>query len=278
MKNFFIIHAVIFTLFLSGCSTQDSPVSKDTALDVIEIKPDDLIKMDTLDDYMNRIDVQYVDLRNFEAKFRSGYIDGFEMIPFFDYLDFNAFERDGTYDFKPDQIRNETLIRSLFDEEKAIFFYADGCIRGEYMKDLLYFLGYERVYVLGGFFEYDGAYKVLGDGTFDLGTTEYKKVTLEDGTTYHVMVVYDLGRMILDIRFDITTPSGVSYRSENYHDIDYNLQLTILENYIEDDLVTSYLLYDRITDELDTRYDEIPGYTLGFNEDFMNLLSKIAIK
>ena len=54
---------------------------------------DEIINMYTLDNFMFRDDIQYVDLRNFEDHFATGYIDSFEVIPFFDYLDNNVFYR-----------------------------------------------------------------------------------------------------------------------------------------------------------------------------------------
>jgi len=129
----------VLILGLTGCAKDD----------ILEITPDTLITMENLDLYMYRDDVQYVDLRNFEASFHTGYIDGFERIPFFDFLDFRAFNRGRTYEFKPDQLLDTNLLSRLFKPEKAIFLYADGCIRSGYVKDALNYLGYERVYVIG---------------------------------------------------------------------------------------------------------------------------------
>lgn len=272
MKKLVLIQTIFFMLFLTGCETE-IPVENEPEL--IEIRPDELITMDILDNYMERLDVQYVDLRNMEAKFRSGYIDGFELIPFFDYLDNRAFIRDGGYDFTPDQITDEHLLRSFFHQEKAIFLYADGCIRSNYLKDVLHHLGYERVYVLGGYYEYDGNYNILGDGLFELGSSDYLSLILEDGTEYHISVRYEMSRVITDIRIDITDPDGVSYRSTGYSEINYNQQLTILEDYIISDLITIYDLYHLISSDEMNSYHQIDGYTLGYDDNLLTLFYKI---
>ena len=278
MKKFILLQTLIFSLFITGCEPIDDPVIVDDNEELIPILPDDSITMENLDEYLGRTDVQYVDLRNFDAKFRSGYIKGFDNIPFFDYLDSRAFLRDDGFNFDPDQIRDEYLLRMLFDEEKAILLYADGCIRSDYLKDVLFELGYTRVYTLGGYFEYEGEHKTLGDGDYAIGNTEYKYYELEDGTTYHVSLTYDMGKMILDIRFDITDSFGVSYRNGETSPIDYNEQLTILENFIVNDLITGYGLQEALADYENNKYNNIENYTLGYSEEFLFLISKIGSK
>lgn len=268
MKKIVPILTILLTFFTSSCTPQNEENNDPKN---IEIQPNDLITMEILDNYMGRTDVQYVDLRNMEAKFRSGYIKGFELIPFFDYLDNRAFLRDGGYDFSADQIINEELIRMYFDPEKAIFLYADGCIRSNYVKDVLYYLGYERVYVLGGYYEYNGVYNVLGDGLYQLGSSDYATILLEDGTEYHISVKYEMSRLITDIRIDIIDPQGVSYRSPNYDSINYNEQLTILEDYIISDLITVYDLYQELSDQNNRYYDQIDGYLLDNDEHIRSI-------
>ena len=80
-KIFVLMMIVILGMTLSGCNS-----SKE--VEIIQIEPDDLITMAELDTFLFRDDVQYVDLRNFNSRYMSGYIEGFENIPFFDYLDY----------------------------------------------------------------------------------------------------------------------------------------------------------------------------------------------
>lgn len=275
MKKITLVFALIFVLFLSGCEPK-KPLEKEQ--EIIEILPDDLITMGTLDSYMDRVDVQYVDLRNFEAKFRSGYIKGFESIPFFDYLDNRAFNRNNSYEFDVDQIEDEQYLRNIFDEEKAIFLYADGCIRSNYIRDVLLSMGYERVYVLGGYYEYEGVYNVFGDGTFNSGSSEYVVLTLLDGTSYHLSVQYDMGRTITSIRIDILDSDEQSYRFKDSLEFDYDLQLTLLEEYIVDDIITIHDLYEAISSDTPNEYSNIPNYSLGYSEELILLFYMIYYK
>lgn len=227
--------------------------------EIIEIKSDDLITMESLDEYMFRDDVQYIDLRNFESRFLSGFIYSFEVIPFFDYLDYRAFNRNNTYEFDPSQIINEEEIFRLFDKNKAIFLYADGCIRSGYVRDVLAYLEYDKVFVLGGYFEYNGEYKVLGDGMYNFGDTFYNSYYDEiSDLTYITYGEFDMSRKIINIRFDIIDTDNLSVRDTLYIDsISTNNELTKLENYIEYDLVTFTELYNSLSFLEDSGYDSI---------------------
>ena len=267
LKKWLITPLLLIIFFIVGC--ENNIIEKD------EIKADDLIIMDNLDEYMFRDDVQYVDLRNYESRFRTGFIYSFEIIPFFDYLDYRAFNRNDSYEFNPDQILSENELERLFDRNKAIFLYADGCIRSGYLKDVLNYMGYERVYVLGGLFEYQGEHMVFGDGYYTIGDTFYNKFFDElSGYTYYVYGSYDMGRKIIDIRFDIVDEENISLRSPEYSIfIDYNQQLTILENFIISDIVTINELFDGLNNLDDNRYNNIIGYTWETDDGIKDLIS-----
>ena len=251
MRKIILKIVLIQTIFMVGCVRNNE--------EIIEIKSDDIITMENLDDYMFRDDVQYVDLRNFESRFLSGFIYSFEVIPFFDYLDYRAFDRNDTYIFSPDQIINEQEILRLFDKDRTIFLYADGCIRSGYIKDVLSYLEYENVFVLGGYFEYDGEYKVLGDGNYDFGDTFYNSYYDETyDITYLVYGKLDMGRKIIEIRFDIISEDNSSVRNiymNNFILVD--TVLTELEEYIVYDLVTFTELYNSLNDLEASEYDSI---------------------
>jgi len=265
-KKWLILPLLVTLFFIVGCENE--------IVEKVEIKVDDLIIMDNLDDYMFRDDVQYIDLRNYEARFRTGFIYSFEIIPFFDYLDYRAFDRNDSYEFNPDQILSENELERLFDRDKAIFLYADGCIRSGYLKEVLNYLGYERVYVLGGLYEYEGEYLVLGDGYYTIGSTFYNKYYDEDNSyTYYVYGSYDMGKKIIEIRFDIIDDNNISLRSPEYSlTIDYNQQLTILEDYIISDIVTINELSDGLQFLDDNRYNNILGYTWDTDEGIIELI------
>ncbi len=272
MKKILLLQLVLFSVLLTGCK-EKYPLEEEPEL--IEINSEDFITMDMLDQYMERSDVQYVDLRNIDAKFNSGYIRFFESIPFFEYLDNRAFVRNGTYEFNADQIINEHIIKGIFDKEKAIFLYADGCVRSGYLRDVLYHLGYERVYILGGFYEYEGEYKVLGDGSFNLGTSSYLVHVANDGITYRLGATYDMTKSIIGLRIDIVDSDGISMRSENYSNtVNYNEQLTILEDYIVSQYTNLYTVHSYLSDDILDNYDDIDGYSLGFDQDLIALFGK----
>jgi len=264
---------VILGMTLSGCNS-----SKE--VEIIQIEPDDLITMAELDTFLFRDDVQYVDLRNFNSRYMSGYIEGFENIPFFDYLDYRIFDRNGEYEFSPDQIVNTREIERLFNPDKAIFLYADGCIRSGYLKDVLDYLGYERVYVLGGFYEYQGEHLIIGTGDFVFGDMFSASYTsIDSGYTYYMYGTFDVGRKIVSIRFDILDENNVTLRFENsVVNIDFNQQLTILENFIVDDGVDFNELCKELHNLESSKYGNIDGYTLGISPDLLALIETLVIK
>jgi len=257
LKKYLFLSSLFIITILVGCKGN-------TGDNLPEIYADDLITMENLDDYMFRDDVQYVDLRNYEAVFHSGFIYSFEIIPFFDYLDYRAFDRNDTYEFEPDQLLDPDFLESIFDRDKSIFFYADGCIRGGYLKDILNYLGYEKVFVIGGFYEYKGEYKVLGDGSFTLGDTFYNyHYDDENKLHFYTYGTFDMGRKIISIRFDVLDEFNVSLRSPEY-DIDnpYDAQFSLLEDHIYSDGVTMNELYFSLTNLLQSGYNEVTDFNV----------------
>ncbi|MFK5883919.1 MAG: hypothetical protein QM489_06200 [Candidatus Izemoplasma sp.] len=237
---------------------------------------DEIINMYTLDNFMFRDDIQYVDLRNFEDHFATGFIDSFEVIPFFDYLDNNAFYRDDTYEFSSDQLTNSDELYRLFDIDKTILLYADGCIRSGYVMHALEFLGYTNVIVLGGFYEYTGQYLVMGDGSYDFGDTFYAKFENETtGDVYYVYGTTDLSRKITEIRFDIINSDGRTYRGNNFDSlVDYNNQLLLLEEFILDDILTLFQLSMELNNVDLSSYYTIEGFELNIFEELIKLIAK----
>lgn len=263
MKRIIIVFTMFITcIILVGCEDEEKE---------LKITKNTVITMENLDDYMYRDDVQYIDLRNFEAKFISGYIDSFDNIPFFDFLDYRVFERDNNYDFQASELRNEVILRTLFDEDKYIFLYADGCIRSEYIKEVLEYLGYDNIFVLGGFFDYVGDYKITGIGDYHSGNTFYENYT--DPTsleTYHISGKYDMSHAILDLHINITDQYGNSLRIGDLND-----QLNILEIYIISNSLNFEQIVSYIEDESSAFY-HIDGYTLLYSDSLLSLLGKLV--
>ena len=95
---------------------------------------------------------------------------------------------------------------------------------------LLNYLGYERVYVLGGFYEYEGMYRMDGTGDFGLDESFYSSYTdTETSLTYIVYGDYSVSKIISYLRFDVLDENGISVRSgEIVGGIDYDLNFNRL--------------------------------------------------
>lgn len=163
MKKFLILIAVLtLSLTLSGC-TEECPEPEGLA----EIP--EVVDMTNVDMYLGRPDVQYVDLRNFDDKMASGYIAGFEMIPFFDYLEAtNTLVRTNEWTFEAAGIKSQSGLEELFNADKTIFLMCGSGTRAGFVKDALDSLGYENVINVGGIGSYTGDNKVLGDNSYNL--------------------------------------------------------------------------------------------------------------
>ena len=264
MRLKWLFSLILIVSILTSCSNEKTPK-------VIEI--DEEITIFNLDEYMGRDDVQYVDLRNFDAKFAAGYIDGFEIIPFFDYLDNRAFDRNHTYLFDPNQLINEGIMTSYFKQDKIIFLYADGCIRANYIRDVLLYLGYEKVFALGGYFEYKGQYNVLGDASYEIGRVFYKKITV-DNQSYLTYGRLELDQTITEIHFDIFNQDGDSIRQENPS---LDLSFDTLETYIIQDVLTFNDLFDQLNDQTSPYY-QLDSVTINYQDGLISLIDKLQAK
>jgi len=201
MKKFLVlILALALSFTLVGCDDEEELANI----------PDE-VAMEDLDDFMERNDVQYVDLRNFDDKMAAGYIAGFEFIPFLDYLEkMDILVRtDGDYTFAAEDILGQGTLRELFDEDKTIFLMCAGGTRAGYVKAALESLGYENVVNIGGFSDYAGEFKVLGDGVFVLEHPASGPYT--PGTyfgyegAYTVVISINATGAIVDVFFDAVT-------------------------------------------------------------------------
>ena len=156
-KILFLFAAFLLTFSLAACGGEE----------LAELPEE--VTMENLDEYLDRPDVQYVDVRNFDDKLNSGYIEGFEMIPFFDYLEYEGIlVRTDGWNFEAASLQNESALKALFNEDKAIFIMCGSGTRAAFVKSALEAAGYENVYNVGGIADYSGDYKVLGDGSYTI--------------------------------------------------------------------------------------------------------------
>lgn len=120
-------------------------------------------RMDNLDDYILEPNIQKVDVRGQEERLANGYVDRFQSIALVELLGQNAIDLSNGYNFEPEDILNEAFIRALFDEEaEAIVIMCNSGTRSRYMVRVLEHLGYDNVYNLGAYTDYNGAYFING--------------------------------------------------------------------------------------------------------------------
>lgn len=162
-------------LVLASCATAPSAASAPAAIPApvaSAAAKDSPITMANLDAYLGRDDVQVVDLRNFEERFNSGYIRGAEVIPFFQYLEGRMATR-GTVDGKASWDASRATVNASFPlsnffvSGKTIVLFCASGTRAAFVKTLLDKAGY-KVFNAGGFKDYAGSFKVLGDGVYKL--------------------------------------------------------------------------------------------------------------
>ncbi|MFP4187283.1 MAG: rhodanese-like domain-containing protein [Acholeplasmataceae bacterium] len=157
MKKLLVFWLVLFVAFGMFSCGDDDAEEEDYML------PDE-ITVENVDDYMDHPNMQFVDVRNFDDKMKGGYIFGFEMIPFFDYLEYeDILVRVNEWTFSEEAIKNENALRNLFHEDKNIVIICAAGTRAGFVKSALEHLGYENVWNAGGFMDYDGENKVFGD-------------------------------------------------------------------------------------------------------------------
>ncbi len=124
------------------------------------------ITMETIDQYVGG-DARYVDLRNFEDLYSGGYIRGFEAVPFFQYLEGRALVRNNGWEFSPADVKDSALLENVFGaKDRGVVLMCGSGTRAGYVKDALEEIGYQKVFNAGGIRDYQGDYKVLGDGSY----------------------------------------------------------------------------------------------------------------
>lgn len=127
------------------------------------------VDMSNIDAYLDRPGAKYVDLRNVGDKYKAGYIDGFEVVSFFEYLDGNALKRNNGWEFSEADVVSKAILQNIFGNKKReVFLMCASGTRAGYVKAALENLGYTKVYNVGGYKDYKGKRRVLGDEAFTL--------------------------------------------------------------------------------------------------------------
>ncbi len=200
MKKLLVLLAVLTLSFtLTACNgEEDLP---------------ETMTMAELDGFLGRSDVQYIDLRNFDERMKAGYIEGFEAIPYFDYLKYQGILSDanGGWVFDTGEIGAVGSMREMFNEDKTILLMCGSGTRAQYVMDALLSLGYENVINIGGYAAYleaDGEAVVLGGESFYINMDAKGDYTpgsyfgYDEATDYMVTVIINDAGGIQSVVFD----------------------------------------------------------------------------
>lgn len=170
--------------------------------------------MAELDGFLGRSDVQYIDLRNFDERMKAGYIEGFEVIPYFDYLKYQDILVDnGGWVFDAGEVKSVGSMNEMFNKDKTILLMCGSGTRAQYVMDALLSLGYENVINIGGFAAYveaDGEAVVLGGESFYINMDAKGSYTpgtyfgVSDGLYLATVVINEAGG-IQSVFFDAVT-------------------------------------------------------------------------
>ncbi|MFV0440571.1 MAG: rhodanese-like domain-containing protein [Lachnospirales bacterium] len=129
-----------------------------------------VVDMTNIDQYLHRDNAVYVDVRDFADQFAGGYIRGFTMVPFTQYLENRAVVKNDGWNFTEADVVGEEYLTNVFGENKdaEIFVMCASGTKSGYIADVLTGIGYTNVQNVGGIKDYDGENKVMGDGEYTI--------------------------------------------------------------------------------------------------------------
>lgn len=209
MKKIFMM--ILILLSLTGCTSKDDDLAK---LPLPEVTSgirgnfgiDKNINEETIDNYLNRSDSIYRDMRmlkdpgNYEAiggdSYLSGFVKGFEVVPYplivnvtnlpdevgVTYTGKTLYTLDDNGNYKANYEESEEILKYLFPQDKKIFLMCGGGGYAGQMKNLLVALGWNKnnIYNVGGYWYYNGKNKVI------VKNESHKKVSYDFWkVTYH---------------------------------------------------------------------------------------------
>ena len=146
----------------------ENKILGDGEYDGTVVLPDE-VTMANIDNVRDRPGAKYVDLRNEADMYTGGYIDGFEIVSFFEYLEGNAVVRNNGWEFSDADVVHALILENIFgDKDREVFLMCGSGTRAAYTKEALESIGYTAVYNAGGIRDYSGDYKIFGDESFTL--------------------------------------------------------------------------------------------------------------
>ena len=208
MKKLFYI---LLTLLLCACNSSLPKPELAEGIRGSQLGIDKNINEETIDNYLNRKDAVYRDMRmlkdeaNYEAiggdSYLSGYIKGFEIVPYpylcnvtglpeevgYSYTGTTLYtlNEDGTYSANYEE--SDEILESLFPKDKIIFLMCGGGGYAGMTKNLLVARGYDenKIYNVGGYWYYNGKNSISTkkeDGTYDFSNVPYHKIDFDSLT------------------------------------------------------------------------------------------------
>lgn len=207
-----IIGAFLLGRFAFPNTLKDLPVPELSEGQRGELGIDKNVNESTIDEYLNRSDAVYRDLRmlkdpgNYEAiggdSYLSGFVDGFEVVPFpyivnvtglpeavgGTYVGPTLFRQHSDGSYTANYAESMDIIEGLFPKDKVIFLMCGGGGYSGMMKNMLVKLGWDenKIYDVGGYWFYEGdnavqVKRVLDNGevTYDFYKVPYHEIEFE---------------------------------------------------------------------------------------------------
>ena len=203
MKKRVILFSLIM-LFMCGCSDKENTLAQLPKPEVTEgirgeqFGIDKNINEETIDNYLNRSDSVYRDMRmlidpgNYEAiggdSYLSGFVEGFEAVPFPLLVNVSGLPEEvgDTYvgktlfTYEDDEYianyqESMEILEYFFPKDKYIFLMCGGGGYAGMMKEMLISLGWDenKIYNVGGYWYYEGEHNVEVKKENDDGTVSY---------------------------------------------------------------------------------------------------------
>ena len=207
-----IIGAFLLGRFAFPNTLKDLPAPELSEGQRGELGIDKNVNESTIDEYLNRSDAVYRDLRmlkdpgNYEAiggdSYLSGFVDGFEVVPFPYIVNVTGLPEavGGTYagptlfrqhsdgSYTANYAESMDIIEGLFPKDKVIFLMCGGGGYSGMMKNMLVKLGWDenKIYDVGGYWFYEGdnavqVKRVLDNGevVYDFYKVPYHEISFE---------------------------------------------------------------------------------------------------
>ena len=204
--------AFFLCLFLMACGTKPLPKPQvTTGIRGEQFGIDANINEKTIDQYLNREDSVYIDLRmlkdeaNYEAiggdSYLSGFVEGFEVVPYpylvnvenlpkevwEGYQGPTLFTKNGST-YQENYFESMDILEHLFPKDKTLFLMCGGGGYAGMMKEMLIALGWDenKIYNVGGYWYYEGDHKVQverkldGKSYYDFSKVNYHPILFEN--------------------------------------------------------------------------------------------------